>query len=294
MDIEWGKDGRTGELFILQARPETVISQCPVEVMESYRLKEKGKVLLEGRSVGERIAAGPVRVIETAAHLHEFKPGEILVTDKTDPDWEPIMKQARGIVTNRGGRTCHAAIVSRELGVPAVVGAAHATERLPNGAPVIVSCAEGETGKVYEGELAFEVDRVDFKEIERPRTKIMLNLANPQEAFGLSFLPNDGGGLARMEFIIANWIRIHPMALLREHGWKEAEFAIVISDARQSQGLVNELMESLIDVARREGVQQLSGTVLTDNTAMLHLCKKHGFKLNHVLGERETSAVLDL
>jgi pyruvate,water dikinase len=214
MDMEWAKDGVTGELFIVQARPETVQSQKERDEIEIYHLTRKGRVLVTGRSVGEKIGRGPVRVIKSVEHIDRFKPGEVLVTDKTDPDWEPIMKKASAIVTNRGGRTCHAAIVSRELGLPAVVGAGEATERLKDAQPVTVSCAEGETGRVYEGELPFEVERINLKGLSRPKTRVMMNLANPQEAFGLSFIPNDGIGLAREEFIISTWIKIHPLALL--------------------------------------------------------------------------------
>jgi pyruvate,water dikinase len=214
MDIEWAKDGRTGELFIVQARPETVHSQRTREVMETYRLAQRGRVLVSGRSVGEKIATGPVRAIRSAQALHEFQHGEVLVTDKTDPDWEPIMKKAAAIVTNRGGRTCHAAIVSRELGLPAIVGTERGTEALKTGQRVTVSCAEGDTGFVYEGELPFTVEHTRLADIGRPRTQIMMNVANPEEAFALSFIPNDGVGLAREEFIITSTIKAHPLALL--------------------------------------------------------------------------------
>ncbi len=217
MDIEWAKDGMTGELFIVQARPETVQSQKAKHqdgTIESYRLKNKGKVLLEGRSVGEKIASGPVRVIHDVQDLGLLKQGEILVTDKTDPDWEPAMKKAAAIVTNRGGRTCHAAIVSRELGLPAVVGTQHGTDTLKTEQVITVSCAEGETGMVYEGKLDFSVNRTRVDEIPRTKTKILMNIANPEEAFRLSQIPCDGVGLARLEFIIGNWIQIHPLALL--------------------------------------------------------------------------------
>jgi len=215
MDMEWAKDGRTGELFIVQARPETVQSRKDAGIIETYRLKSPGgSPLITGRSVGERIAAGPVRVIQSVKDLHRFQAGEVLVADRTDPDWEPSMKKAAAIVTNRGGRTCHAAIVSRELGLPAVVGAERATEVLRDAQPITVSCAEGDTGFVYEGLLPFEVERQSLAHLERPRTKIMMNVGNPEEAFRLSFLPNDGVGLAREEFIISNSIKIHPKALL--------------------------------------------------------------------------------
>ena len=214
MDIEWAKDGKTGELFILQARPETVQSRKNVDTFEVYHLKKRGPVLVTGRSVGEKIANGPVRVIKNVEFLHQFCEGDVLVTDKTDPDWEPIMKKAAAIVTNRGGRTCHAAIVSRELGVPAIVGTERGTDLLRDDQSVTVSCAEGETGFVYGGDLPFELQRVNLKDISRPRTKIMMNVGNPEEAFALSFIPNDGVGLAREEFIITTYIKVHPLALL--------------------------------------------------------------------------------
>ncbi len=215
MDIEWAKDGRTGELFIVQARPETVHSRHPLTEIESHRLAGPGKVLVEGLSVGDRIAAGKVRVIPNATQIREFQPGEILATDITDPDWEPIMKNAAAIVTNRGGRYGHTAIVARELGIPAIVGSHTATQALITGQTATVSCAEGETGKVYDGELPFEVVRVDVSQLPRPRTKIMMDVGNPETAFKDAAIPNDGAGLARMEFIFANWIRVHPLALTR-------------------------------------------------------------------------------
>jgi pyruvate,water dikinase len=215
MDMEWAKDGLSGELFIVQARPETVQSQRSRDVLESYVLKEKGPVLVTGRSVGDKIGAGPAHVIKSPQQLQEFRAGEVLVTDKTDPDWEPIMKRAAAIVTNRGGRTCHAAIVSRELGLPAIVGTEKGTELLEDGKSVTVSCAEGDTGFVYEGRLQYEVERVDLAQLQRPRTRIMMNVGNPEEAFALSFIPNDGVGLAREEFIISTYIKVHPLALLQ-------------------------------------------------------------------------------
>ena len=215
MDMEWAKDGRTGELFIVQARPETVQSQRARDVLEIYHLKKQGRVLVTGGAVGDRIGQGRVRVIPDVSRLAEFQEGEVLVTDKTDPDWEPIMKKAAAIVTNRGGRTCHAAIVSRELGLPAIVGAQHATDVLKTGQEVTVSCAEGDVGRVYEGLLPFEVEHVDLKNLQRPKTRVMMNVGNPDEAFRQSFIPNDGVGLARMEFIINSYIKVHPMALLR-------------------------------------------------------------------------------
>ncbi|HUG18030.1 MAG TPA: phosphoenolpyruvate synthase [Planctomycetaceae bacterium] len=214
MDLEWAKDGNTGELFIVQARPETVQSMKSPDTLKIYSLKEKGDVLITGRSVGELIGQGPVRVIASAEHLEQFQPGEVLVTDSTSPDWEPTMKKASAIVTNRGGRTCHAAIVSRELGLPAIVGTENGTEQLQSGQPVTVSCAEGETGFIYRGELPFEVEEIPLKEFAKTRTKIMMNVGNPEEAFRLSMIPNDGVGLARLEFIIMGSIGIHPLALV--------------------------------------------------------------------------------
>jgi pyruvate,water dikinase len=214
MDIEWAKDGRSGELFIVQARPETVHRAVDGASLEHYRLKERGRVLVTGRSVGTKIASGRARVILNVADLGQLQAGEVLVTDKTDPDWEPIMKKAAAIVTNRGGRTCHAAIVSRELGVPAVVGTEKATSVVSTGTTVTVSCAEGEIGYVYEGALQFEVERVNVAALGKPATRVMMNVGNPDEAFALSFLPNEGVGLARIEFIISS-IGVHPLALVR-------------------------------------------------------------------------------
>ena len=214
MDIEWGKDGRTGELFILQARPETVESQKDVNVLETYVLLESREPLVTGTSVGARIGAGPVQVIKSVDEIRNFKKGEVLVTDMTDPDWEPVMKIAAAIVTNKGGRTCHAAIVSRELGVPCIVGTGKGTKALMGVTHATVSCAEGEVGKVYDGLLKFEVQRINAKNLTRPRTKIMMNVGNPENAFTLAAIPNDGVGLARLEFIINQFISIHPMALI--------------------------------------------------------------------------------
>lgn len=214
MDIEWAKDGETGEVFIVQARPETVQSQKAADILETYHLDERGAVLAVGKSIGDAIAAGKARVITDVSHLPEFRAGEILVSDTTTPDWEPVMKTAAAIVTNRGGRTSHAAIVSRELGIPAVVGTGNATEKVPTGREVTVSCAEGEEGFVYDGALPFHVERVRLSDLRRPKTAVMMNLGNPDAAFGLAMVPNDGIGLARMEFIISSYIKVHPMALV--------------------------------------------------------------------------------
>lgn len=214
MDIEWAKDGLTDELFIVQARPETIHGGRELKVLKTFHLKEHGRVLATGHSVGERIGHGVARVVESAENLDQVEEGDVLVTDRTDPDWEPIMKKASAIVTNRGGRTCHAAIISRELGVPAIVGAENATTAIPSGSMVTVSCAEGDTGQVYDGQLDYEVQEVDLSELKHPKTKVMMIVGNPNEAFRLSMLPSEGVGLARMEFIINSFIRIHPMALL--------------------------------------------------------------------------------
>jgi pyruvate,water dikinase len=214
MDIEWAKDGLDGEFYIVQARPETVASQRRAATIETYTLRQRGEVLVSGRAVGTKVATGQVRVIRDAHELPMFKPGEVLVADTTTPDWEPVMEMAAAIVTNRGGRTCHAAIVARELGVPAVVGAEHATERLSDGAEVTVCCAEGDVGRIYAGALPFDVATVDLSVLERPATEIMVNLGNPDLAFQTSVLPVDGVGLARMEFIISEAIKVHPMALI--------------------------------------------------------------------------------
>jgi pyruvate,water dikinase len=214
MDMEWAKDGIDGRLYIVQARPETVASQRVATTVESYVLQGSGAVLVEGRSVGEKIASGTARLLENLAHLGEFKPGEVLVADTTTPDWEPVMKTAAAIITNRGGRTCHAAIIARELGVPAVVGCGDATMRVESGQSVTVSCAEGDTGRVYAGAVPFLVEQTELTGLSRPATEIMINLGNPDLAFKTSFLPNDGVGLARMEFIISESIKGHPLALL--------------------------------------------------------------------------------
>ncbi len=214
MDIEWAKDGLTNELFIVQARPETVHSQKK-PVLKRYRLLEAGEVLVEGLAVGDKIAAGKVRVILDPDEMDRFQPGEVLVTRITDPDWEPIMKIAAAIVTDRGGRTSHAAIVSRELGIPAVVGTGNATQVLKTGQEVTVSTAEGEVGRVYRGLLRFRVEEIEPEKLPRPKTQIMLNVGNPEEALKNALLPADGVGLLRLEFVFASWVGVHPLALIR-------------------------------------------------------------------------------
>lgn len=213
MDMEWAKDGLDGLLYLVQARPETVSSQKKGTILEIYHLRERSTVLLRGRAVGTKIGAGKARVIHDVKHLSDFQPGEVLVADTTTPDWEPVMKTAAAIVTNRGGRTCHAAIVSRELGIPAIVGTESTTEVIRNGQEITISCAEGETGNVYDGLLGFDVQQTDLSQLGHPRTRIMMNLGNPDQAFSLASLPVDGIGLARMEFIINEYIKVHPMAI---------------------------------------------------------------------------------
>jgi pyruvate,water dikinase len=215
MDVEWGKDGESGELYVLQARPETVHSNRAAASLRIYKLTGKGEQLAQGLAVGEGIAVGTAKVILSAAQFDRFKAGEILVTGNTDPDWEPIMKMASGIVTERGGRTSHAAIVARELGIPAVVGTGDAASKVPSGEKVTLSCAEGEQGRIYRGALDYEVEEVDRAQFARPRTQMMLNVGNPEQAFQTAMLPNDGVGLARMEFIFASWVKVHPLALTR-------------------------------------------------------------------------------
>ncbi|MCV2217932.1 phosphoenolpyruvate synthase [Thauera sp. Sel9] len=214
MDIEWGKDGQDGKLYILQARPETVKSQDSGLVMEKYRLKQYGKALTHGRAIGQKIGAGVVRVVGDASEMNRVQPGDVLVTDMTDPNWEPVMKRASAIVTNRGGRTCHAAIIARELGIPAIVGCGNATDVLDEGESVTVSCAEGDTGYVYRGKLEFEVITTDMGNLPEIPVKIMMNVGNPELAFEFAQIPNGGVGLARLEFVINNMIGIHPKAIL--------------------------------------------------------------------------------
>ena len=217
MDIEWAKDGLSGELFIVQARPETVQSQTSESVLRSYVLQVDTTTLtplVTGQAVGEMIGQGPARIIQSVQNIAEFQSGDVLITQRTDPDWEPIMKRASAIVTDQGGRTCHAAIIARELGIPAIVGCGNATQRLKTGQVVTITCAAGEVGKVYGGQLPFTIEETIIDELPCTRTQILMNVGNPEEAFRLAKIPCDGVGLARMEFIIANHIKVHPLALL--------------------------------------------------------------------------------
>ena len=215
MDIEWAKDGLTGELFIVQARPETVQSQKSANIIKTYELKEHSAVLATGRSVGAAIGQGKAQVIRNVSQINQFRPGEVLITNRTDPDWEPIMKQASAIVTNQGGRTCHAAIIAREMGIPAIVGCNDATETISTGQDVTISCSEGDEGHVFTGLLPYEVHETALDNLPRTKTQILMNVGNPEQAFGFASYPADGVGLARLEFIIANHIKAHPLALMK-------------------------------------------------------------------------------
>lgn len=230
MDLEWAKDGQTSELFIVQARPETVQSQRNRNIIEEYKLLKKGKVLTKGKSIGNKIATGKAHIIHDVKDIGKFKAGEVLITDITDPDWVPIMRIASAIVTNRGGRTSHAAIVSRELGLPCIVGTNDATEVIKQGEEITISCAEGETGIVYKGKLDSRVEKIDVRRAPKPKTKIMMNIGYPDEAFELSLLPSDGVGLVRQEFIVNEYIRIHPMALVDFQKVKDTKTKRQIND----------------------------------------------------------------
>jgi pyruvate,water dikinase len=230
MDIEWGKDGVDGKLYILQARPETVQADKDRSVVKSFKIKKRGRILAQGLAIGSGLGRGAVRAVKNVKELKSFHDGDVLVTRMTDPDWVPVMKRAGAIVTDSGGRTCHAAIVARELGTPAIVGTKDASRRLKSGKKVTVSCAEGETGYVYEGLLPFEERKVDFKGLKRPKTKIMMNIAQPDLAFSHSFIPNDGVGLARTEFIFTDYIKIHPLALIHEKKIRDKKLRKQIAD----------------------------------------------------------------
>ena len=250
MDIEWAKDGTDGKLYIVQARPETVQSGRNLAILEEHHITKRGVVLIKGQAVGNKIGIGKIRVIKDVSGLDQFKPGEILATEMTDPDWEPIMKIASGIVTNAGGRTCHAAIVSRELGIPAIVGTKIGTEKLKTGQLATVSCAEGETGFVYKGKMSYTVKKHDLTKLPKTRTSIMMNLASPEKAFSDSFIPNAGVGLAREEFIINTFIQIHPLALLDYKKLKDADVIAKIDEltsdyADKAQFFVDKLAEGV-------------------------------------------------
>ena len=257
MDIEWAHDGDDGQLYIVQARPETVASQKKVGVLEDYKMLEKGSdVLVEGRGVGNRIGSGKVNILTSIDEMGAFKEGEVLVADMTDPDWEPIMKKAGAIVTNRGGRTCHAAIIARELGIPAVVGAGDATDKLAKGDEVTVSCAEGDTGRIYKGLLKFEKTETDIGTLPEVGMKIMMNVGNPETAFTFGQLPSDGIGLARLEFVINNAIGVHPKALL-DYDTIDADTKALIDEKMKGYGSPKEFYTQKIV----EGVATLACSV---------------------------------
>ena len=253
MDIEWGKDGADGKIYILQARPETVKSQSEGRIEQRYRLKSTGTVLAEGRAIGQKVGTGPVRLVSSPAEMDRVLPGDVLVTDMTDPNWEPVMKRASAIVTNRGGRTCHAAIIARELGIPAVVGCGDATEKLAEGALVTVSCSEGDTGFVYDGLLETEITDVQRGEMPYCPIKIMMNVGNPQLAFDFCQMPNSGVGLARLEFIINNNIGVHPKAILDypniEPDLKKAVESVARGHASPRAFYVDKLVEGVATIA---------------------------------------------
>jgi pyruvate,water dikinase len=253
MDIEWGKDGEDGLLYILQARPETVESRTSAQHVERYSLKQRGTVLAEGRSIGQRIGAGPAKLVLDPSQMHRVEPGDVLVTDMTDPDWVPIMKRAAAIVTNRGGRTCHAAIIARELGIPAVVGSRDATRTIADGTPVTVSCAQGDTGYVYDGQLDFEVRRLSVDSMPKLPFKIGMIVGNPERAFEFQRLPNAGVGLARLEFIIGAMIGVHPKALLEyerlEDSLKQRVDAQIAGYADPVSFYVDKLVEGVSTIA---------------------------------------------
>lgn len=298
MDIEWAKDGLDGKLYIVQARPETVHSNGNGGLLQNYRLKEKGKALLKGRAVGEKIGAGRARVITSPAQLSSFKDGEILVADMTDPDWEPIMKRASGIVTNRGGRTCHAAIVSREIGIPCVVGTGKATEFLKTGQEITVCCAEGASGVVYDKILPFESVSLSMDKIPQTRTKIMVNIGNPDHAFALSYLPVSGVGLAREEFIIANDVKVHPLALtcfseLKDQKAKEEIEKLTKNYANKLDYFVDKLSEGIATIAAafypREVIVRLSDFKTNEYANLLGGKQFEALEDNPMIGFRGAS-----
>jgi len=254
MDMEWALDGKTNELFIVQARPETVQSQKNLNSYTTFSLQTTAKPIVVGKSVGQQISTGKVKVIKSAKEINQFKKGEILVTEMTDPDWEPIMKIASGIITNKGGRTCHAAIISRELGIPCIVGTLDGTVKLKTGQEVTMDCSSGDAGFVYEGKVPFTKQTIDLKELQKTKTQLMMNVGNPEQAFDLSFIPNDGVGLAREEFIINSWIQIHPLALINYNKITDTEVkakidALTIGYEDKKQFFVDKLAEGVGRIA---------------------------------------------
>ncbi|HEY9869678.1 MAG TPA: phosphoenolpyruvate synthase [Candidatus Obscuribacterales bacterium] len=302
MDVEWAKDGIDGLLYVVQARPETVHALKNVQVLESYRLDEQAEVLLTGRAIGQRIGTGPARLIKSAHELGRFRDGDVLVTDMTDPDWEPIMKRAAAIVTNRGGRTCHAAIVSREIGVPCIVGTGRATETLTDDRDITVNCAGGDVGTVLAGRLAFTRTELRLDEIPKTRTKIMLNLGNPEQAFSLSALPVAGVGLAREEFIIAHEVKVHPLALTRFDSLADPAVAARIGELtrlyeRREDYFVDKLAEGIATIAAafypREVIVRLSDFKTNEYANLLGGAQFEPREENPMIGFRGASRYYD-
>src|SRR5690606_26926948 len=300
MDIEWAKDGETGELFILQARPETVQSRA-AEGRVRFRLKERGPVLAQGRSIGQRIGSGRAKVVQDPGSIHLIEDGDVLVTDMTDPDWEPVMKRAAAIVTNRGGRTCHAAIVARELGIPAVVGCGNATDTVPHGRLVTVSCAEGDEGYVYDGALDYEEQTIETGTMPEIPVKIMMNVGNPDRAFAFASIPHRGVGLARVEFIINRMIGVHPLALL-EYGAQEADVRARIDQMAAGYAdpvtfFVEKLAEGIASIAAAFApepvIVRLSGFKSTEYASLVGGKRYEPAEENPMLGFRGASRYLD-
>ncbi|MBS0440155.1 MAG: phosphoenolpyruvate synthase [Proteobacteria bacterium] len=300
MDIEWGKDGNTGTIYILQARPETVKSRTRATQIERFHLKSKGKVLAEGRAIGQKIGAGTARVIRSIRDMNRVQAGDVLVADMTDPDWEPVMKRAAAIVTNRGGRTCHAAIIARELGVPAVVGSGNGLESIPDGAQVTVSCAEGDTGFIYDGKLEFEKVTADLGKMPPAPLKIMMNVANPERAFDFAMLPNAGVGLARLEMIIASHIGLHPKALLefdKQDAQTKRKIKERIGDEDPVEFYVNRLAEGIATItaafAPNPVIVRLSDFKTNEYANLIGGAKYEPHEENPMLGFRGASRYVD-
>ena len=300
MDVEWAKDGNSGKLYIVQARPETVKSRARATQIERFHLKDKGKVLAEGRAIGQKIGAGTARVIRSLADMNRVQAGDVLVADMTDPDWEPVMKRAAAIVTNRGGRTCHAAIIARELGVPAVVGTGHALDTIPDGAPVTVSCAEGDTGFIYAGRLEFERVTADLDKMPPAPLKIMMNVANPERAFDFAMLPNAGVGLARLEMIIASHIGLHPKALLefaKQDAQTQKKITERIGDEDPVEFYVNRLAEGIATItaafAPNPVIVRLSDFKSNEYANLIGGSKYEPHEENPMIGFRGASRYVD-
>ena len=300
MDVEWAKDGNSGKLYIVQARPETVKSRARAAQIERFQLKGKGDVLAEGRAIGQKIGAGTARVIRSLADMNRVQAGDVLVADMTDPDWEPVMKRAAAIVTNRGGRTCHAAIIARELGVPAVVGTGNALEQIPDGAQVTVSCAEGDTGFIYSGKLEFERVTADLDKMPPAPLKIMMNVANPERAFDFAMLPNAGVGLARLEMIIASHIGLHPKALLefaKQDAQTQKKIRERIGDEDPVEFYVNRLAEGIATItaafAPNPVIVRLSDFKSNEYANLIGGAKYEPHEENPMIGFRGASRYVD-